>query len=937
MMTTAPEAIENPFAILWNYGGLTSLKCRADVHDTEYIWPGETLGNVIIRCRKVGESEWSEQEAFASGDIRSIALDSESNPGRVRFLYEGASRGHRGIRAFSLAVEFSRSKQGLEWNLTIQNETGDPLEIGDIALPLPFNKQFINNNESNYTRVVGRHAFVSGHGSFIFWQRPNGEGPYLLMTPQAGTKIEYYEQHEMNAAGIRIPYWIYLHSACHGAGESRGTWRQPHTSHTLSARGTPGDALRYGFKFQWTANYDATRDALVEEGLFDVQVTPGMTVPEDLQALVSLRTRQADHTLEPEFPEQTRVEFLGEKTPGAYLYRVTFKRLGENKLTVRFAGDRYMLLEFFVTQALETLIKKRAAFLVKKQQHRDPQQWYNGLISVWDMRTAELRGPDNTDGFDYWWGYVLACDDTALPKAPYLAAKNLYYPDADEIAAIEYYIDHFVWGKLQRTDQEEPLPYAIYGVPNWFENRYNEWGFQPEGMKHVYRDGGLHLKGKGQAHVWRNYDYPHIMMLYYHMYQIARKYPELVHSLDAKGYLLRAYGTMWAHFKVQNHQPGWGYWAYTLGMYNELLIVDLIQALRAEGCPEEAEWLKGEWEKKVKYFLYDDPYPFDSEYHFDTTAFETSHAVAKYALLNPLQPDENLWYDENKKKWFSHPNIRQEDARAFMEKQIQSNIALRGWLEPAYYLLGSDFRGGEGVRYQLSYMSQLGGWAILDYAIHYASDPFPYLRLGYASYLSSWSLMNTGTPETNYGFWYPGEANDGASGWAFTPEKYGPMWIRKNNPRGVWFYDGEIELGYIGALRTAATIVADDPLFGLMAYGGSLEAQGEELAVIPRDGLRCRFYLVEPGRRLEINTDWDGFAREQPIFIRRDGSRVRLQLESRAPGRHTTTLTIRGLLDGEYQVNGAALQVREGALALPVEMEGDLPVSLDICLVKPEA
>src|SRR5262249_29336641 len=161
-----------------------------------------------------------------------------------------------------------------------------------------------------------------------------------------------------------------------------------------------------------------------------------------------------------------------------------------------------------------------------------------------------------------------------------------------------------------------------------------------------------------------------------------------------------------------------------------------------------------------------------------------------------------------------------------------------------------------------------GGWAIQDYALHYAPDPYPYLRLGYASYLSSWALMNTGTPASNFGYWYPGQANDGASGWAFTPEKYGPMWIRQDNPRGPWYYDGEIDLGYIGALRAAATIVADDPLFGLFAYGGLLTESPDDIAVIPRDGLRQRFHFIRGAQRLHLELDWDGFAPDQPIHLR---------------------------------------------------------------------
>ena len=903
-----------PFVLKWNDGGITSLKLLDDVFDTDYIWPGETLGEVVVRYRH-DEGDWREATAFSSGDIRRVDISGEGDPETLTFSYEGDSLGAHGMRGFRLAVQFARREDSLVWTLQFRNNTDQALELGDIALPLPFNRQFVPDNLANYTRVVARHSFISGHGSFIFWERPNGVGPYLVMTPLEGTKLEYYEEHEPDRRrGVRAPYWAYIHSAVNGAGETRGTWRQPHTGLTLAPRGRPGDEITYGFKFRWADGYDGVRDVLYEEGLFDVHVVPGMTVPEDLFAVFSLRTKNVSHTVSPEYPDQTQIEYLGQKEPDTHVYKVKFSRLGENLLTVNYGDDRYAALEFFVTQPLETLIEKRTAFLVNRQQHRDPIKWYNGLFSVWDMRYSVLRGPDDTDGFDGWWGYVLACDDTALPKAPFIAAKNVHHPVQEEIAAVEYYIENFVWGKLQRTDQEEPYPYFIYGVPNWFENRYSEHGFGSG--------------GKGLEHVWRSYDYPHVIMLYFHLYQIARMYPGMTKYLDGDGYLERAFGTAKAHFTLAGVDDlpagARGYWAYVLGLYNELLIVDLIEALYEEGWDEQAGWLKDEWEKKVKYFVYDDPYPFDSEYPFDTTAFESSHAVAKYGLANPVEPDENLWYDKYKDKWHSHPEVKRGDFGQFMEKQIQANIALRGWVEPAYYLLGSDYRGGISSRYALSYMSQAGGWAIADYALYHASDPVPYLRLGYASYLSSWALMNAGTPETDYGYWYPGKDNDGASGWAITPEKYGPMWIRKDNSRGAWFYDGEIEIGYSAALRTAATIVAQDPLFGLIAYGGLLTEGRKGIEVIPRDGLRKRFHVIRGERRLHLLLDRDGFAAEQPIVVDDGGRRVQFILENRTVDAHVTTLRIAGLPAGDYSVRV------DGKLAGQVGFAGDEWVTADL-------
>lgn len=913
MMSDLAGHPERTFLLAYNRGGICSLKLKEDAFDTEYITPGETLGEVLIATR--GEDgEWRSASTFASGDIRTV----ETRGGESCTLaYSGNAQLLHGLRGVGLTEEFSLKDRDLIWTLELRNETDQALEIGDIGLPLPFNNRFVRDNVANYTQVVARHSFISGHGSFLFWQRPNGIGPYLVMTPLSGTKLEYYEEIDPHPSTTSVPYRVYIHSARSGGSETRGTWRQPHTSIQLNPQGTEGDRITYGFRLTWAEDYEGVRSVLYQQGLFDVQVVPGMTVPADLTATFSLRTRHADYSIAPEFPEQTVIDFVGEPEEDTRCYRVGFERLGENLLTLKFGDGGYLILEFFVTEPLETLVKKRTAFLVGSQQHRDTGKWYEGLFSVWDMRESVLRGPDNTGGFDGWYGYTLTCDDTALPKAPFIAAKNVHFPDQREIDAVEYYIENFVWGGLQRTDQESPYPYFIYGVPNWYANRHSEHGFG--------------TNGEGLEHFWRSYDYPHIIMLYYHMYQIAKLYPGSTRYMDSAGYLERAFGTAEAHFLLAGLDElphgARGYWAYRLGLYNEMLIVDLIEALEAEGMQDRADWLRSEWEKKVKYFVYDDPYPFDSEYPFDTTAFETSHAVAKYGLSRPVEPGSQLWYDKYKDKWYEHSEVRRADFEEFMQRQIDANIALRGWLEPSYTLLGGDNRGGDSSRYGLSYMSQLGGWAIVDFALYFADDPFPYLRLGYASFLSSWCLMNTGTEESNYGFWYPGKENDGASGWAITPEKYSGMWIRQDNGRGSWPYDGEIELGYGAALRTAATIIADDPIFGWFAYGGQLQMTDGGFAILPQDGLRQRLHLIGRSGRLHLLLDRDGFAEGLPITVDYvhpnwakgvdSPQRIAFSLENRSGDRHRTTLSLRGLSPGNYYL------MVEGLEAGHLEAEGN--------------
>jgi len=206
-------------------------------------------------------------------------------------------------------------------------------------------------------------------------------------------------------------------------------------------------------------------------------------------------------------------------------------------------------------------------------------------------------------------------------------------------------------------------------------------------------------------------------------------------------------------------------------LYNELVIADLIDALEEEGLHDEAFRLRLHWERKVQFFINDDPNLFQSEYAFDSTGFESTQALAAYAVRHADRLARQRPANERFRP------ILPERTRQFMEKQIAANIFCRGWLEPAYYYLGSDYRGSAGNAYTLSYMSQMGGWALLDFALHHAADPAPYLRLGYASFLSSWALLNSGTPASRFGFWYPGPENDGAAGGGFEPAPYGTTWL----------------------------------------------------------------------------------------------------------------------------------------------------------------
>ena len=80
--------------------------------------------------------------------------------------------------------------------------------------------------------------------------------------------------------------------------------------------------------------------------------------------------------------------------------------------------------------------------------------------------------------------------------------------------------------------------------------------------------------------------------------------------------------------------------------------------------------MRREWEKKVTYMVYEDPWPFGSEMFVDRTAFESSYYVAEYAKLNPIKPEEQFWYDKNRKKWYSYTSFDTSMIDRFMQNQL---------------------------------------------------------------------------------------------------------------------------------------------------------------------------------------------------------------------------------------------------------------------------
>ena len=841
----------------------------------------------------------------------------------------------------TVSESFQFEGDQLNWTITLANNTAAPIEVGDLAVPTRMAEGTPGRRGDIYTQKLMRHSLIAGNGSWLYWARSNGVGPYLLMTTVGPTKLEYFDNTggfppDAGGRGGRGGFTPYIHATVNNQADIQRAreagreqpWRLPLTTLHLTPRGSKGSEVTYQFRLQWAPSFQGVRDALYASNQFDTVVVPGMTLPSDLPAMIALRTKNKIDAVEAEFPAKTSIQYVGKKGNDTHVYKVKFDKLGENMLKVRYGDKQWTSLEFFITEPLETVVKKREKFLVEKMQHMDSTKPWYGAYGDWDQMKQVLRNPEDRDRLSPW--LTDSSDDAGNARPAYVAGVNAFFPTPEGVASVERYVRYYLFndykdgkGGMQMTDKE-PYPFGIYGTfDNWWQHRA-----APDTPPDTYEPNNANRQRDWTVlhrdHLWRIYDYPHIINMYHRLYQIGKFYPDMLKWKTSAQYLELAYRTAVAYWTVPFATRNWS--ANDVGTMNEACIEDLIYSLEEEGKKEWANEVRALWETKVAHFVLNTPNLYGSEFAFDSTGFESTEAFARYAVRNAGQhhvdpPKFAVGPGRGEIPDFS--KVTPEAAKKFQDFQMSLNVNDRGWLETAYYLLGSDYRGS--TSYLQSYMSHLGGWGVLDHGLYFADNPTDYLRLGYASALSAWCLVNSGTAESGYGYWYPAKANDGATGGGFIPEAWGRGWIGKTMPRGAWYYSAEEDVGYVGSLRTLATVVVNDPVFGDYAYGGILTRAKNSVQVIARDGLRMRLHVIRDKQRFHLLLDNDGFAAEQPIAISDDLSNVAFRIENRAARPHATHIRIGGLPSGNYaiSVNGGQVATFSGS-----DQEQIIPVAL---------
>ena len=142
------------FALKFDAGAVVSLRRVRDRFDTDYVQSGQRLGDIALTYRQPGGA-WQSAATAELGSVRTAALSADGRQYAVTYSVQDSAG-----PALSLQINFDVRDRAVLWTMTLHNATDQPLEIGDLALPLPMNTEFQEGKPA--TASVLKHSFVSG-------------------------------------------------------------------------------------------------------------------------------------------------------------------------------------------------------------------------------------------------------------------------------------------------------------------------------------------------------------------------------------------------------------------------------------------------------------------------------------------------------------------------------------------------------------------------------------------------------------------------------------------------------------------------------------------------------------------------------------------------------------------------------------------------------
>jgi hypothetical protein len=662
------------------------------------------VGDVKLRIWDEKTKQWTLELTEKSRDIRQTSY-SEGQYAQIQYL--GGSRQKNGIVNVALQERFFLTKDYIGMDLTLENITHRPLEIGELSMSFTTNSDYaglFENKDFDHLekwrgyqqktwhedRFQVFHS-INGSSSYVLLQKPMGGYPALLFQTAEGTGLEvaYQMDSEIGSQWSVIfegPYYLSVYS---NAARKCGKWKYDLDRQAYGLNGNsslmlnPGEKKTLHFRFTAIESLAELGEALYQAGQLSVDVQPGMVVPVGETIQMRLRSRNKITFI----PAANHIHFKMKKEDKDSTYwEIVFTQRGQKKIRIEH-GDGVTFLFFYGIEEVKELIKKRASFAITRHYYEnpyDPFQRHHSFLAFDDM--VEMIYTESEETFQ-----AAALDEHGLPIPMFLAAKNEYDPDQKEIDVLEEFVEDSLYGVLQERDTFLVRRSMLY-------------------EEKVPSDEGIYKFSEEESmDTSRAFNYVLIANIYRSLYDIGKKF-NMTKRRTGIEYLNMAYKTAMTGFRVGDHNinAGPGGAAY----------LKLLEALRREDH-DKYEMLNHEMEYMATENARSE-YPFGSELFIDQTAHSQYQALMKY-----------YGYEDK------------------LEKIYSVIKGLRSGFQPAWFWYGNDKRGSVCCWYATPFNSR----ALFD-GFENTGD-MDMLKLGYAGISSFLTCIKSSGAAHGWYLWWP--------------------------------------------------------------------------------------------------------------------------------------------------------------------------------------
>jgi hypothetical protein len=532
-----------------------------------------------------------------------------------------------------------------------RNASSGSVELSALGIAMAFDQVFSGRSLATVAEACSfTDPYLGGNAGYVQVVRTTGDGPVLLVLPEAATAgAEAWRMVETDPTprGVTFEgfYELVLHSKGYAESEwanSSGAWNPPtskvlkqgevysvslrlalaqslaHIDETLLARGRPVAAAVPGYVLSRTMR-NATLRLTLPTGLSVAEIA---TEPAGALLFAPLSTSPAVYSVLPSSAASGRVRVT-----------VRYTRSAAGRGVTGASDDASLLqqIHYYVLPDLRTHALSYARHLSTATFFNDTSDAFGRAPAFmnWDVRAAGggwdrrgVRGGHILQDQKAWIAGL--SDECGASPAVGVAMSLLHAPQKALVAQLEAYVDGTLWGGVQSQADYGVHASLFYSGKAGFPYTIDTWGTWNEGR-------GLTT--------WRSYNYPHVTSVYWVLYKLARQYDGLVAVHGWEWYLSQALNTTLAMQR--------------LGRYNgEGLMVGsvwlhLLQDLHEEAdAPGAHAWLR-HGADELQAFMASraqawskSPFPFGSEMPWDSTGqVRTAHVAPRARPRVPALPD----------------------------------------------------------------------------------------------------------------------------------------------------------------------------------------------------------------------------------------------------------------------------------------------------------